>query len=635
MKQRLGNVFMSVGLALGLGLAFWFQFGQRPVAAEGPAAPEPASTAAAPAQDASPRTGISLLETLRAAASGETADPRARVALRQACEQVLADGTLDANSPAHRLARRELLSFRLEELALLVEPEPALRDWSLDCLKLFKESARTAADVELAVDLSTRFEEIASPDEARGLYEKLGDLFIRSSDPVIARRGDFLLGAARRLGIQGQVLEIAGRTLDDQEFTLQSLRGKFVLVNFWATWCVHSQDEIPVWQKCGQQFGGSGLEIVNVCLDDEASVVNDFLKRNALPGIHLHDDEAGSDHPAAIRYGITAYPTSFLLDRQGHVVAVDLRGKGLVRRLAELCSSSRAQRRPYPVFRLDDVLDKLTRTATALQQAGKSHGDAEFRGQLDRKFVELDLPEVSEETVADRTLYQRGCESVFVVCSLYRVDQSWETSLASAFAVTRDGVLATSCHVFDNPQAADVVVVMNVHGKVFPVLEVLAADRQGDTCLFRIDAADLEPLPLGTDSPPGTRVRVMGHPGDSFYFLSTGVISNYERDSEGTTWLNTTADFGQGSSGGPVLDDFGNVVGQVSRTYTLYAGGPARGRGRRVRTATQVPLADAAENRDPGDLLMDIADPQMVFKACTPVHSLRALIRPRKVAAKE
>ena len=48
---------------------------------------------------------------------------------------------------------------------------------------------------------------------------------------------------------------------------------------------------------------------------------------------------------------------------------------------------------------------------------------------------------------------------------------------------------------------------------------------------------------------PGTQVRIMGHPGDSFYFLSSGLLANYERDHEGTTWLNTTADFGQGSSG--------------------------------------------------------------------------------------
>jgi S1-C subfamily serine protease len=229
--------------------------------------------------------------------------------------------------------------------------------------------------------------------------------------------------------------------------------------------------------------------------------------------------------------------------------------------------------------------------------------------------------------IADRDLYRRACESVFIVCSLYKVPDTddWETALASAFAVTEDGVLTTSCHVFDNEDEADAVIVMDIRKNVYAVQEILSANSHADTCLFRIDARKVTPLPLADDAEPGTRIRVLGHPGDSFYFYSNGTLANYERDSDGNTWMNITADFGQGSSGGPVMDEYGNVVGQVSRTFTLYAGGPAtRSRPRRVQNDKV-----AKDKRDPeakGKATDEIADPQMVFKSCVTVKTMRSLM---------
>jgi S1-C subfamily serine protease len=171
---------------------------------------------------------------------------------------------------------------------------------------------------------------------------------------------------------------------------------------------------------------------------------------------------------------------------------------------------------------------------------------------------------------------------------------------------------------------------MDVHGKVYPVLEILAANRTGDTCLFRISKKGLKPLALGPAAHPGSQIRVIGHPGDSFFYFSAGHIANYERDEEGLRWLNITADFGQGSSGGPVMDGAGNVVGQVSRTYTLYAGGDASNRRRRpgkVRQAVDLKSDDEPAESDESTIVKKRADPQMVFKACTPVAAIQALAK--------
>lgn len=566
-------------------------------------------------------------------------DEKAPAAIRKACERIL---ELDKNedSPARKLARHEMLIFRVNDLAsshdVTAEQRKTL---AADCAQILKDSERLPADAELATTLATTFEEFAPADEAKELYESLGELFVRNTNDAIALRGQYLLGAARRLDVVGKPFELSGQTADGADFEIASMKGKYVLVVFWATWSGHCLDDIPNLKRNYQAYRNRSFEIVGVNVDEDRDTLDSFLKKNALPWLTLHDDQAGSEHPAAIHYGVASYPTSFLLDPNGRVMATDLRGKSLNRKLAQLCGSGIEQRSSYPAFNVGEVIDKLTSAGAKLHKAGKTKGDADLRKNLGRRSVELELPEPSDEPISDKELYRRASESVFIVCSLYKVEGGqWQTSLATAFAVARDGVLTTSCHVFDNEDEADAVVVMDVQQKVYAVRELLAVNKRADTCLFRIDATDLRPLPFADEASPGTRVRVLGHPGDSFYFLSSGLLANYEKDHEGTVWMNTTADFGQGSSGGPALDECGNVVGQVSRTYTLYAGGAAtRGRPRRVAADKKPADKTAADKRelDPAERAerdVDIADPQMVFKSCVPVKTLRSLVKVKKVA---
>lgn len=291
--------------------------------------------------------------------------------------------------------------------------------------------------------------------------------------------------------------------------------------------------------------------------------------------------------------------------------------------------------RPYPVFCIDDVLVRLTTAAEELIDKKSAKNSETLRQDLDRKQFAMTLPRPATKELSPQELYKRACESVFLIAGLARPPEGgtdWQTSFSTAFAVHEDGILSTSAHVFDHDDKDHAVVTLDFKGNVHPILEVVAVDRDTDTCLFRIGTKGLKPLPLGKDVPPGTPIRVMGHPGDSFFFFSTGVIANYERDSDGVVWLNVTADFGQGSSGGPALDTFGNVVGQVSRTYTLFAGGEASSRKKRSWTARQAKSGDAAEAPE-GDAPKELpeekkqTDPQMTFKACTPVSSIRALIK--------
>ena len=104
--------------------------------------------------------------------------------------------------------------------------------------------------------------------------------------------------------------------LDGSEVTSDSLRGKVVLVNFWATWCLPCRAEMPLLQKMAERHRDRGLVVLGLSRD----VGSDEPVRRFL-------SERGIDYPVAVVGpdaerlfgGVTGYPTSFLIDRSGQV----------------------------------------------------------------------------------------------------------------------------------------------------------------------------------------------------------------------------------------------------------------------------------------------------------------------------
>ncbi|MFN0017085.1 MAG: serine protease [Pirellulaceae bacterium] len=309
-----------------------------------------------------------------------------------------------------------------------------------------------------------------------------------------------------------------------------------------------------------------------------------------------------------------------------------------------------------PVLDSEKFLDKLEAAGRDMLKSGGGKGSKELSEGLKRETCSLELPAARTEAIGDKELYAQVTESIFVVCGLYKSPESpaqgdkkrklpegdaWEMAFSTAFAVTADGVLTTSRHFFGDPQPCEVFLVADLKGTIYPVEEILAADEKKDTCLFRIKAEGLKPLPLGKSIAPGSKVRVVSHPGYFFWFFSAGQVGNHFEE-DGTNWVNITADFGQGSSGAPVFDEFGNVIGQVTSTLTLFATGPAEEEPAVARRRIKVQAKPAEEKPEapkkppkkkkkkekpvepPPE---ETGEPQMVFKTCTPVEAIRSLIK--------
>jgi hypothetical protein len=135
-----------------------------------------------------------------------------------------------------------------------------------------------------------------------------------------------------------------------------------------------------------------------------------------------------------------------------------------------------------------------------------------------------------------------------------------EDSLGSGFVVGKDGLVATNLHVVAGYTKALVV----LHDRrEFPVVEIFNADPRRDIAILRIDAKELTPLALGDSDKvrPGEPVVAIGHPLGLTDTVSSGLVGAVRKVEADFTVLQISAPIAPGSSGGPLFDDRGKVIG--------------------------------------------------------------------------
>ena len=106
--------------------------------------------------------------------------------------------------------------------------------------------------------------------------------------------------------------------LGGDEQALADYRGKIVFLNFWATWCPPCRDEMPSMQVLYDELSDEGLEIVAVNVLEAEDTVSAFVEENGFTYPIMLD----SDGHVSLRYSVRAYPTSYIIDRAGNVIAV-------------------------------------------------------------------------------------------------------------------------------------------------------------------------------------------------------------------------------------------------------------------------------------------------------------------------
>ncbi len=237
----------------------------------------------------------------------------------------------------------------LEELASLVQ-DPALParhrasgHYAQICLRTFRASRINPSPDERAVlfDHMERFgAEFPRHHAADTVHLRLGE-FLRRTDPPRAERAfkvaarsaniDTAAAAEREIAVlpyRNAPLDMEFVAIDGRKVNLEALRGRVVLIDFWATWCGPCVRDMPNVIAAYQKYRDQGFEVIGISLDENLQSLRSFVTRESILWPQYYDG-LGWENRISRRFKITSIPEMWLIDREGRVVSTEIWGGNL------------------------------------------------------------------------------------------------------------------------------------------------------------------------------------------------------------------------------------------------------------------------------------------------------------------
>ncbi len=165
----------------------------------------------------------------------------------------------------------------------------------------------------------------AEGEKARTLLQEVTNSAIASDEMKQSAAGEL-----KKLDLVGKPIDLHFTAVDGREVDMSKLKGKVVLVDFWATWCGPCVGELPHVKEAYEKNHAKGFEIVGVSLDQEKASLTEFVSGHQMEWPQYFDGQ-GWENKLAGQYGITSIPAMWLIDKKGNLrdlhARADLSGK--------------------------------------------------------------------------------------------------------------------------------------------------------------------------------------------------------------------------------------------------------------------------------------------------------------------
>ncbi|GAA4271424.1 TlpA disulfide reductase family protein [Aquimarina gracilis] len=183
---------------------------------------------------------------------------------------------------------------------------------------------------------------ILTPKDAKEKYDILSDELksSRIGKDLNARINNAIASASqKRIDIGSEAQDFSGPTPDGKTLSLKESMGKVTIIDFWASWCKPCRMENPNVVRVYNKYHDKGLNIIGVSLDKKQeawvkAIADDKLEWNHVSNLQFWQD------PIARAYGVRSIPATFILDEKGNVIAKNLRGPALEKKISELLGGS-------------------------------------------------------------------------------------------------------------------------------------------------------------------------------------------------------------------------------------------------------------------------------------------------------
>lgn len=247
----------------------------------------------------------------------------------------LVESLEDRKSPLFKKAEEEFVNA---SVMLLGNEGPDAQRNTFDRFRTYLKDRETIEfmDIQMAVMAGANLEQLSDYSLAKEAYKTFAEIFRGKDATGLAEVIASLEANARRLELPGNVFPLVGTTFSEEDFRIESLRGKIVLIYFWTSTTRACEQEHPYMLAVYNKYKERGFEIVGIGLDEKKDAAQAFLKKLSIPWINLWESRKNGVSKVMETYGVNAIPTLFLLDKEGKVITIEARGLLLGKALEQL-----------------------------------------------------------------------------------------------------------------------------------------------------------------------------------------------------------------------------------------------------------------------------------------------------------